>query len=53
MGAQLMTMTQIILVVAIVTAIAVALLAAQRGGPRVTVIERKVEKDDQGEDSDA
>lgn len=34
-----MTTTQIILIVAIVTAIAVALLAAQRSGPKVTVIE--------------
>jgi hypothetical protein len=33
------TTTQIILVVAIVTAIAVALLATQRSGPKVTVIE--------------
>jgi hypothetical protein len=44
-----MTTTQIILVVAIVTAIAVALLVAQRSGPRVTTIERKVERNDDGE----
>jgi hypothetical protein len=42
-----MTTTQIILAVAIVAAIAVALLAAQRGGPRVTTIERvRAEKEE-------
>jgi hypothetical protein len=39
-----MTTIQIILVIAIVAAIAIALLAAQRGGPRVTTIERKTER---------
>lgn len=45
-----MTTTQIVLVIAIVTAIAVALLAAQRGGPRVTTIERKTERADKEEE---
>ena len=39
-----MTTTQIILIIAIVTGIAVALLAAQRSGPRVTTIERTTER---------
>ena len=39
-----MTTTQVILVIAIVTAIAVALLAAQRSGPRVTTIEHKTKR---------
>jgi hypothetical protein len=39
-----MTTIQIILVIAIVAAIAIALLAAQRGAPRVTTIERKTER---------
>src|SRR6185295_14810764 len=40
-GGAPMTTTQIILVIAIVTAIATALLAAQRGGPRITTIETR------------
>jgi hypothetical protein len=47
-----MTTTQIILVIAIVTAIAVALLAAQRSGPRITTIETRHESaDNEGEES--
>ncbi len=45
-----MTTTQIILVIAIVTAIAVALLAAQRSGPRVTTIERTTKRADTEEE---
>lgn len=41
-----MTTTQIILVVAVVTAIVVALLAAQRSGPKVTTIETRDVSDD-------
>jgi hypothetical protein len=39
-----MTTTQIILIIAIVAAIAVALLAAQRSGPRITTIETRHER---------
>jgi hypothetical protein len=43
-----MTTTQIIVILAVVTAIAVALLATQRSGPRVTTIEtrRDVDKEE-------
>jgi hypothetical protein len=44
-----MTTTQIILVAAVVVAIVIALLAGQRGGPRVTQIDRTIERDKEGE----
>jgi len=46
-----MTTTQIILVIAIATAIATALLAAQRGGPRITTIETRRNDDKEEEQS--
>ena len=45
-----MSTTQIILIVAIVSAIAVALLASRGGGPRVTTIERKTERAEREEE---
>ena len=45
-----MTTTQIIAVLAVIIVIAVALLAARSGGPRVTTIEHRVESDNPGED---
>ncbi len=45
-----MTMTQIIVGIAIATAIIAALIAARSGGPRVTVIETKSEPKD-GDDA--
>lgn len=47
-----MTTTQIIITVAVVTAIAAALLAAQRSGPRVTTIEHRHKKADKPGDGD-
>ncbi|HKC02751.1 MAG TPA: hypothetical protein VKC17_05545 [Sphingomicrobium sp.] len=46
-----MTTTQIIVILAVVTAIAVALLAVQRSGPRVTTIETRRETDKEEEQS--
>ena len=45
-----MTTTQIILVVAIVAVI--AMLASRFGGPRVTHIDRKIQKEKELEDGD-
>ena len=41
-----MTTTQIIIIVAIATAIVAALLASQRSGPRITTIEHRHKKAD-------
>lgn len=46
-----MTTTHIILILAVITAIAVALLAAQRSRPRVTTIETRRETDKEEEQS--
>ena len=44
-----MTTTQTIIVAAVIVAIATALLAVQRGGPRVTQIDRTTIRDKEGE----
>ena len=46
-----MTTTHIILILAVITGIAAALLAAQRGGPRVTTIETRRDVDKEEEQS--
>ena len=47
-----MTTTQIIIIVAVATAIVAALLATQRSGTRITTIEHRREKADEPEDGD-
>ncbi|MEO5613290.1 MAG: hypothetical protein ABIT68_11185 [Sphingomicrobium sp.] len=47
-----MTTTQIIIVVAVATAIIAALLASQRSGPRITTIETRHEKPDEPKGGD-
>jgi hypothetical protein len=46
-----MTTTQILLIVVIVAAIAIALLSVQRSGPRVTTIETRRDVDKEEEQS--
>lgn len=47
-----MSTTQIIIIVAVATAIVAALLAAQRSGPRITTIEHRHKKADEPEDAE-
>ena len=43
----------LILVIVILALLVIAMLGMRNRGPRVTTIERRVERDDSGEDSDA